>query len=188
MKTKKVLIALFSILIAINILVQCNTNKNKEYLVLTNDQLIDLGFVINEKGVFFKSLIPDKDTKITFEYVRMYLNSATEQGTRYIMNVGQGYNFEESLKSKENPTYSDSLPPLKLDYYFTKIVEVNGDMICDVEPRGVKTIPLLVRQSQYKFKIKKDVIVYMKLTDGLRKKLSYVDDWDDYIKVIPKEK
>jgi hypothetical protein len=159
---------------------QSQKSGSKEYLELTEAQLRDIGFVINDRGIFFKSEIPESDIMKTLNSVRCYLNTYDAQGTEYIMGTEQQSN-EERLKKVDHPKYQDSLPAIKSDYYFVKIVEVNGGMICSVEPHKVATIPLLVKQGKYNFKIKKDVIVYMKDTKGLREKLSYVKNLDEYV-------
>ena len=159
---------------------QSEQSGGSKYLELTEAQLRDIGFVINEKGIFFKTEIPVEDSKKLFEFVRGYLNTADNQGTRYIMGLERP-SLEERLKKKDNPDYYDSLPAIKCDYYFVKIVEINGSMICSVEPHIAETIPIVVRQTKYNFKIKKDVIVYMKATKGLREKLSYINNINQYI-------
>ena len=88
---------------------------------------------------------------------------------------------EKLLLKVEHPGYYDSLLTTKCDYYFVKIVEINGDMICSVEPHKAVTISIIVRLSKYNFKIKKDSIFYLKSTKGLKEKLSYVINIDDYI-------
>ena len=159
---------------------QSKQSVNNKYLELTEIQLKDIGFVINENGVFFKTEIPADDKISKLEYIRGYLNTPYDQGTHYNMNPDRP-SHEELLKKIEHPGYYDSLPAKKCDYYFVKIVEINGSMICSVEPHKAEVIPLIVRQSKYNFKIKKDIIVYLKASKGLQEKLKYVENLDQYI-------
>ena len=184
---KKFLMLIISMVFVISIPLKAQTDTLK-YLELNEEQLADLGFVINEKGIFFKTLIPESDRKRAMDLVRLYFNTPDDQGTKSILYTGKSYDHEKKLKNLDTPAYSDSLPALEVDYYFTKIIEVGGELICNVEPRGIETIPVLVRQQQYDYSIKNDVIVYLKLTDGLRQKLSYVEDLDKYIVTIPPAK
>ncbi|MGA2298415.1 MAG: hypothetical protein ABSG15_12790 [FCB group bacterium] len=176
MKTSKVILIVYFIA-CMNIFAQ---SDNSKYLELTVSQLKDLGFVINTKGIFFKTEIPPEDSKKLYECMRGYYNTKVDEGTRYVMGYDCA-NTEDNSKNKENPSYYDKLPALKCDYYFVKIVEINGDTICSVEPHKTLAIPIIVRQEKYKFKIKKDIIVYLKATEGLKKKLNYVDNLEQYI-------
>jgi len=159
---------------------------DSKYLELTEPQLRDIGFVINEKGIFFKSEIPSEDAKKYLTSVRGYLNTPDDRGTIHIFGTEYEGN-EKHLKDKEKPVYFDSLNPVKCDYYFVKIIEIGGDMICDVDPHKAVTIPIVVRQTKYDFQIKKDVIFYMIASEGLRKKLSFVDNLNQYIVTLKGE-
>jgi hypothetical protein len=177
MKTIKIISLIICLFACTN---KSGQSDGSKYLELTESQLREIGFVIIEKGIFFKTEIPTEDSKKLFEVVRGYLNTPDAQGTRYIMGLERP-SQEERLKKINNPDFYDSLPPIKCDYYFVKIVEINGGMICDVEPHKTETIPIIVRQSRYNFKIKKDIIVYMKATKGLKEKLGYINNIEQYI-------
>ena len=165
----------FLLVTLINLKGQSDTVK---YLELSYTQLKDIGFVINDRGIFFKSVIPDSDNVKGFKTMVGYLNTKEEQGTRSRWGDAKT-NFDEI--KKDNTNYFDSLPVLNSDYYFIKIIDENGDNIYTSIWKKVETIPILVRQSDYNFKIKKDIIVYLKASVGLKKKLNYISNLDKYI-------
>ncbi|OGU14164.1 MAG: hypothetical protein A2X61_07150 [Ignavibacteria bacterium GWB2_35_12] len=152
-------------------------SDSKKYLELSESQLRDIGFVINERGIFFKSEVPENTKEGIFHCMVGYINTNDDQGTRMILAPAR-QNLGKIVK--ENADYFDSLPVLKSDYYFAKIIEVSGENIYTSFWKKIVTIPILVKQTKYNFKIKKDVIVYMKASEGLKKKLSYVENLEKY--------
>lgn len=178
---KRILLALYLLVLA-TLCLHTKDAPLPKYLELSNEQLRDLGFVINKHGVFFVTEIPEKDT-YSFHCYRGYLNTKDDQGTVQIIDIMRD-NLSTRLEKKENPTYFDSLPPLKVDYYFVKIIETDGDNIFTSDAGPVETIPILVRQKKYGFSIKEDIIVFMKYTEGLKVKLSYIEQHEDYITLL----
>ena len=153
-----------------------------KYLKLTTDQLKEIGFVINEHGVFFKSEVPERDNSKNIYKMICYFNNKYWSGTNMNLNI----KVKSKKTSKTLKNYPDSLnfmnlPALKLDYFIIKIVEVKGDMICDIIYENINTIPVFIKQSDFDFSNKKDIIVYLKATKSLKNKLSYVDNLDGYI-------
>jgi hypothetical protein len=161
--------------------------KTVKPLELTESQLRDLGFTINEKGIFLKTVIPENDTdRKVYDYMRGYVNSKIDRSTRYRILVN-GIRIPEDLSKIDNSDYFDSIPPLICDYFFVKILESNDSVICSLEPRDAEVIPILVRQSQYDFMIKNDVIFFMIASEGLKQKLSYIKNLKDYIIKLPED-
>ena len=171
---------LISSILLVCFLICCNQEKPKEFLELNEQQLKDIGFVFSEHGIYFKTNIPKNSDKYDLYCQKGYYNDKDEYGTRGIL--GMSRDKLDSLDSnRDSSDYYANLPALKVKYYFLKITHRNGKNIYGFSPVDEKVIPILLKQNKYNFDNKGDVIFYLKATDDLKKKLSYIDNLDEYI-------
>ncbi len=145
-------------------------------LTVSDDDLKNIGFVINNDGMYLETFMFDKEFGVdsTRFYIKWF-NDKTDYGEEMITG-------KFSDDSKEYQSIRNKYP----DYYIVKVVDINGNMNFDMNYKG-RAVPIYIRNSNRNYAGKTDVVIYLKYTKSLIEKLSNWDWWrmpDRYTIVI----
>lgn len=162
--------------------------QDSNYVELSEEQLKKIGFVIDERGIFFKVALPHdgyQKGRVFFSCISFY-NGTDINGTM----IGSGDPFSEQTifeDDKEADVLNKKLKPIEVDYYLIRVLDLTGKQNFSFHRSDIEVLPILVKQSQYNFYDKRDIILYLKYTESLKEKLNDVDDLDSYVITYKKE-
>ncbi|MCK4662034.1 MAG: hypothetical protein KAT68_04170 [Bacteroidales bacterium] len=179
MKTKFVIFSFFFVLITLFVQAQ---SEDVKFIELSENQLKSIGFEIDQNGIFFRSVIPNdgyRDEKT--EYIKEigFFNGKDNFGT----SMGRG-GYTKDIQfpgGSESCKYYNGITPINADYYIIRVVDLSGKENFSFHLKDVKVLPVLIKQSNYKFNDQRDILVYFKYTDQLKEKLKDIPNLDDYV-------
>ena len=157
-----------------------------KYLELTQEQLKEIGFVFNTDGTFIKTIAVDTIIKDSVYYELSYMNGIDDEGS--IITTGiKKKDTDSSFRKSTCKTNTCNLY-LKMPFSGFPIVSINAK---DSVPHqmvgsknGIRTIPVLLKQTNSTFKDKSDLVFYFEYTPQLAKKLNNIANLELYIFVF----
>jgi hypothetical protein len=134
-------------------------------LRLDDQELKNIGFVIDDEEMYIKTYVYDKYNESKTKYICEWFNDKNNFGTSLISG-----NLEKFLKKdKKNRRYNIK----KSDYYIVRVTDVNGDINYDMGDYTGLVIPIYIDNKGFSrpYKNKQDVVIYLSYSPSLVKKM-----------------